>query len=57
MTEPAAWICPHCAHFIVTDRPTPSHDCPVASNPTGFIAYVDSLQAETIRRQLPTPRR
>ena len=57
MNEPAAWICAHCAHFIVTDRATPTHDCTVTGETTGFVAYVDSLQAETIRRQLPTARR
>lgn len=57
VTDPAPWICSRCGHFIVTDDPAPSHDCPAANVLAAFVAYEDSLQAETIRRRLPTIRR
>lgn len=55
-----AWVCPSCAHFMVTlgaDPEAPSHECIAAGRRVVFVAYESSEQAESIRRRLPVESR
>lgn len=48
----APWICPNCAHFMVSVDEQPTHICGAVDEVVLLLPYVDSAQASAIRAQL-----